>query len=351
MKFFAVCFMIFIVFSVVTVVYRRLLLKNFYYKCSFNKTEVFEGEEIEFTETVTNNKFLPVPWLKSELTTSEFLEFSELQSTVTDKTRLVTSFFSLSGFSKISRTWKIKCSRRGIYEISRVVITASDILGYVKKSFFEDISCFENIRVKVLPLPADENCISVDQSEVSGNFFSVPKLISDPFFINGVRDYTPCDGIRNINWYASAREQKLMVSKNDYTSDMSATVFLNIQTSPADRDMAVYTDRTEKCIRVCAAIINKCSDLGIAVRLLCNNGEPGTVLDVVSEDKFSLFREMAAIDYRISIPFDQMLSCTIPEIYNSRIIVVSAFRSEIFEIIKNERSEVFFVVPDGGEAV
>ena len=62
--------------------YRRYTFKNFKYNCFFSSDEVYEGDEIEFTEEITNAKFLPLPWLKTELTTSKWLEFSGLQSPV-----------------------------------------------------------------------------------------------------------------------------------------------------------------------------------------------------------------------------------------------------------------------------
>ena len=63
--------------------YRRRGLEGLSYRCHFSETERTEGESLQFVETVTNDKTLPVPWLKAELTTSRWLDFPEANSAVT----------------------------------------------------------------------------------------------------------------------------------------------------------------------------------------------------------------------------------------------------------------------------
>lgn len=60
--------------------YRRRGLEGLSYYCHFSETERTEGESLQFVETVTNDKTLPVPWLKAELTTSRWLDFPEANS-------------------------------------------------------------------------------------------------------------------------------------------------------------------------------------------------------------------------------------------------------------------------------
>lgn len=50
--------------------YRRNGLKGLSYRCRFSETECTEGDSLQFVETVSNEKGMPVPWLKAELTTS-----------------------------------------------------------------------------------------------------------------------------------------------------------------------------------------------------------------------------------------------------------------------------------------
>ena len=54
--------------------YRRNGLKGLSYRCRFSETEFTEGDSLQFVETVYNEKGMPVPWLKAELTTSCWLD-------------------------------------------------------------------------------------------------------------------------------------------------------------------------------------------------------------------------------------------------------------------------------------
>ena len=114
--------------------YRRRGLEGLSYYCHFSETERTEGESLQFVETVTNDKTLPVPWLKAELTTSRWLDFPEANSAVTGENRFVSSFFSVRSRSRVSRVWEITCEKRGVYEMEHIVLVTSDLLGIVRLS-------------------------------------------------------------------------------------------------------------------------------------------------------------------------------------------------------------------------
>ena len=76
-------------------VYNRFWHKNLKYECRFSRDEVYEGDEIELIETVTNAKLLPLTWAKAEITASRWLAFAGSQSAGTGDSRFVPSFFVL----------------------------------------------------------------------------------------------------------------------------------------------------------------------------------------------------------------------------------------------------------------
>lgn len=116
------------VLSLQAIIYKKCAFSALDYESSFSKAEATEGDEITLIEVVSNNKALPLPWLKAEIITSKWLELSQLQSTVTDCTRYLTSFFMLLGYQRITRKWRVKCLKRGIFTIERNVLVASDLL-------------------------------------------------------------------------------------------------------------------------------------------------------------------------------------------------------------------------------
>ena len=112
-----------------SIVYKKLSFKGLRYHCEFNTDEVFEGTEIFLTETVENQKWLPLPWFKSEITTSKWLDFAGAQSVVTYHTRFVPSFFLVKGHKKVTRRWNVVCIRRGVFSIENVMLVSTDLLG------------------------------------------------------------------------------------------------------------------------------------------------------------------------------------------------------------------------------
>ncbi len=332
-------------FLLVFKIFQKNLLKNFSYNCYFSATEVNEGDDIEFIEEVVNNSFLPIPWLKSELSTSKWLEFPDQQSVVTDRTRFVASFFSIKSCTRIKRVWKVKCLKRGNYTISNIVIVASDILGFVKSSNSVNVSLLKDISIRVLPLCSDFDPSNIIISRSNGDIFTFNKLIADPFFSNGIREYTPEDRYQLINWYATAKQQQLMVNKNDFTTDSSITIILNIQSTPLDVSHAIFEEIIEKCISLCAAVIYKSIDTNCTIRLISNTQINDIQIDVTSSDYYELFRVLSDIDMNISNTFPQLIDAVLPEISNSEIIIISAYQSDFLNQLEYENPLIRLLVP------
>lgn len=124
--------------------YKHYAFSSLQYHCEFSKMQVREGDEIELVETISNKKLLPLPWLKAEISTSKWLEFSELQSVVTDKTRFVSSFFMMKSYRKVTRVWKVKCLKRGVFSIDRVILVATDLIGMQSFSQAAKGRCYGN---------------------------------------------------------------------------------------------------------------------------------------------------------------------------------------------------------------
>ena len=109
--------------------YRKNAFDKLEYRCFFSKDEAMEGDEIELVEEVSNGKFLPLPWLKAEISTSRWLDFAGSQSLVTEDSRFVPSFFMMKSRHRVVRRWKVKCLKRGEYHLDTVVLIATGPSG------------------------------------------------------------------------------------------------------------------------------------------------------------------------------------------------------------------------------
>lgn len=342
----AILFILGIFLLLFGIAYRIKLLENVDYECSFSTDEAFVGDEIEFTEIITNRKFLPVPWAKSELTVSAPLEFSELSSVATGKIRWVTSFFALRSYSRVKRTWRVKCSKRGVFGVDSIIVLASAPLGISKKYFILRKEELALSQVTVLPVREEDDVFISELGSVSGDIFTEARLISDPFFVNGVREYRITDHIRDINWFATAKNQELMVNNHDYTTDRDISVVLNVQSLKTDITDAVRPEYVEKCIRICAGVIHDSCINGRRVRLLSNDITTGEFLDIQSGNEFDLLYALARIEIKIGEDIKKFLYGTVSEMTDNDVIVVTAFSTEEFENIKTEYPNISFLYPE-----
>ena len=176
--------------------YRRNGFKGLSYRCRFSETECTEGDSLQFVETVSNEKGMPVPWLKAELTTSCWLDFPETNSSQTGENRFVTSFFSVRGHAKVSRVWNITCEKRGAYEMEHVVLVTSDLLGVVRLSLqAEDTGG----TLLVLPQRMTEAGLILPRllHQQFGDQSVRHSLLTDPCLSAGVREYWIVDIAKN----------------------------------------------------------------------------------------------------------------------------------------------------------
>ena len=205
--------------------YRRRGLEGLSYRCHFSETERTEGESLQFVETVTNDKTLPVPWLKAELTTSRWLDFPEANSAVTGENRFVSSFFSVRSRSRVSRVWEITCEKRGVYEMEHIVLVTSDLLGIVRLSLR---AADHGGKLTVLPKRLTEAGLLLPKllRQQYGEQAVRYSLLTDPCLSAGVREYVTGDPIHRMHWKASAHAGTLLMRQEERTARQTATVLL-----------------------------------------------------------------------------------------------------------------------------
>jgi uncharacterized protein (DUF58 family) len=252
-------------------VYNRFWHKNLKYECRFSRDEVYEGDEIELIETVTNAKLLPLTWAKAEITASRWLAFAGSQSAVTGDSRFVPSFFVLKSNHRVTRRWKVRCLRRGNYTIDRITLITTDLFGQQAFSLPVDI----NIHLTVLPKPRDTEESLFSQNGLSGEVVVPRRLFTDPFFVNGVREYTPYDSANRIHWAATAKNDRIMVRSNDSTSDQTVTVLMNMQSRADEGPFITAAEDLEHGISAAATVITQTTSIGISTRLVANGGQEG----------------------------------------------------------------------------
>ena len=332
----ALALVIFIAIAIQCVIYQKRFFKNLYYSCDFNKHRARVGEKVELVETVVNNKKLPVPWLRVSIFSSKWLEYAGNISNIIDETRYVSSIFHTSGRKRVKRKWTIECKKRGVFEINNITLIGGDPLGIVSISE----SARANTNILVYP-----DSVDVEQSLLPLNIMQGETIVrrwisDDPFLISGVREYTPTDTMNRIHMAATAKVGSLMVKKCDFTSCLTVTIILNMQSIENERADVVDKKAVENGIRICAGFFDIALQHGVPFRFVTNAStldEPGE--HVFSECKAglpqhgSLLEILAKLNLNYNTYFNDFLDSTYMGINDSEVILVTSFIDD--EMVEN----------------
>jgi uncharacterized protein (DUF58 family) len=251
--------------------FSHFALKKLSYRCTLSTSEAREGDEIELVETIENRQWLPIPWLKSELTTSRWLDFAGSQSVVTDETRFVPSFFMVRGYQRVERRWKVRCLKRGEFGVEKITLVSTDLFGNLSLSR----PVKTDAHILVFPRPADYLPSLLSLRYLQGERAAQRHLLPDPFFRTGAREYDERDPSGRIHWGATAKTGKLMVYENEYTSRQNLGIILNLQSRPFENGEVIEREKLEEAIRICAAAFEFSLHEQLPMRFFCNGNVTG----------------------------------------------------------------------------
>ena len=304
----------------------RNLFRGVSYTIRFSCHEAMEGETIEIIEEVINDKRLPVPWLKTEICTSSWLEFSGSSSVGASEERFVPSVFSLRPKQKYTRIRKVTALKRGVFSLKNVSVVATDLFGLmtVSKSVVIDDS------IRILPVPYELSEGDLSSEELFGEITVRRFLCEDPFLISGPREYTGREPMNLIHWLGTARSGQLMAHKNDYSTENEGVILLNMQKSAIGEPHPVIPMDMETYIKAAAFIIHTFSERKMAVSLGVNGSRPeGFFISGGRdrEDYIGLLRGLSDIENYCDTYFSDFVSGIDLDSYTD-IFVITAYIDE-----------------------
>jgi len=331
MEVLALALIVFVMISLQAFVFKKFGFKKLEYKCEFSTNEANEGDEIYLIETVYNGKLLPVPWLKVELNTSRWLDFAETRSVLTPENRFVTSSFFLKGHQQVIRKWKLRCIKRGLFQINRVSLVTGDLLGNVTDSIGKDV----NAQLMVYPQTIELDKFFVPVNYLHGDIIVKRWIIEDPFIIAGVREYSSNDPLNKIHWNSTARTGRLMVRQEDYTSQHGLTVYLNIQSIENEYFSSVYKDYIELGIKTAATIFDIAMRNGIPVRFATNGSTVDDRRQMIFTNEASgpshirsLLSILAKLELKRIKDFEDFLRDTYINVTNADVVLITSYLTD-----------------------
>ncbi len=314
--------------------YRKLALKNVEYKVDFNVEEAFEGDTIEIVEEITNNKWLPLPWLKTELSTSRWLEFTGSAAARGSDARFVPSVFALRPYQKCTRTRKAVALKRGVFSLESTSLIGSDLLGLANVSR----SVKTNKTIRILPAPYEVGEGELSREELYGEIVTRRFICEDPFLSSGSREYTGREPMNRVHWGSTARQGKLMVFNNDFSTANRAVILMNMQKASGGDPRPNMIADTETMIKAAAFLLDMYSERKIPVGF-GTNGSGSMLIEgsTSEEDYIRILRCLAGIENTCEPDFADFFGRIDFEEITDIIIITSYIDERILALAEEEK--------------
>lgn len=319
-----------------TVYYNRFGLRKVSYTRRFSRERVFAGEQVELVEVLSNDKLVPVPWVRVESRISGDLRFRRQENMGLSMDRFHKSLFFLGPYSRITRRHEITCLRRGWYDCSLVSMSAGDLFGVAHDR--ADVTGDAKLFVYPAVLRPEE--LPETALKWQGDVTVKRWILPDPLLVTGIRDYRAGDPLKDVHWGATARTGSLQVKQRDYTVSPRALLILNCQISerqvggmePADAEFL------EGGVRICASLAAWCVRSGVDVGFLTNGESRLEGVDLRIPPRCSeaqldrILEALAVLKIRMTLDLHVLLDREMESSPGGMdILIVSAYWSAVLE--------------------
>ena len=265
-------FIVLAVLGTLVVVYGSLLrrygLKGLTCQRAFSRREVFEGEEAELVEVISNDRPMIVPWLRVESRISQNIQLNRQLNPDNNGYVYHKSLFTLMPYQRITRRHKVKFLKRGAYYIGNASLTVGDVVGMFQCSRDQRM----DVPVVVYPRLLDERDVPAPLSRLMGEAMVQRQLLRDPFLINSIRPYQPGDPVRDIHWPATARTGEVHVRVHDFSAQTRLMVIVNSQLKEEQWDnlMEYEQEQVELAISMAATLCVRALRSGLTAGFATN---------------------------------------------------------------------------------
>lgn len=228
----------------------------------FGADVINEGESGYIYEELTNEKFLPLPIVNVKFDLDKSIRYKESLNTIVSDKQYRSDVMSLGPNRKLTRSFEVKYTRRGVYNIKTVdLYTLDPVADYLR---FENYDC--NSVIYVYPSYSRHRDILAPFSRVMGQALKNKFIFEDPFEFRGIRNYTIHDPMKKINWSASAKTGELMVNNFFDTTSRHITIFLDVVNNSAWKRY----DQLEECIRITRNLMEDFLKNQIPIEIITN---------------------------------------------------------------------------------
>jgi len=251
-----------LVFYIIRRVYRQSSLHNLGVELSFSSLRATEGAKLTLTTILTNSKWLPLPWVAVKFNVSRHLLFDDTENAQVSDNYYRNDLYSILMRQRITRRLSFVCGRRGYYAIPTIDLSAWDLLMETKNAEMVECGAHLTVYPASLPIPeVDDICV-----QIYGHMRARNIMHPDPFSFRGLREYSPNDPLKAINFKASAKAQELMVNLWEYMNAREVILLYNVQRYTVWHNEVL----DEYTIKLVAGLAEKLARENVPVRFITN---------------------------------------------------------------------------------
>ena len=206
----------------------RYSLVKVEYRHWLSSYRIFVGEDVEFTVQITNQKFLPLPWVHvTDELPRDVAPIHGRLSPAPDQSRgILSSLLSMSWYHRTSRHYTLRARHRGHYFIGPVRIRSGDLFGMFTSEINIERDQYISVYPPVLPLASTQ----LPTGEPYGSIRARKTLVDDITRPMGSREYAAGDSLRYIHWNATAHTGKLQTKVFDASTTANFVLMMGVRT-------------------------------------------------------------------------------------------------------------------------
>ncbi|MDA1096653.1 MAG: DUF58 domain-containing protein [Chloroflexi bacterium] len=208
--------------------WNRASLSRVTFEREVTPLRAFVGETVEVRLRITNRKSLPVPWIRIE----ENFPFrlrergKPVALRLEQGTSLIARATSLARYERVTWHFTLECGQRGLHRFGPARVMSGDVFGFFTSERAEPGQMNVLVYPNTVPLPALGMPAHRPFGEVKGGL----PFYEDPTRLRGLREYTPDDPLRWVDWKATARAQAMRVRVFDPSVAHNLIVFQHVDT-------------------------------------------------------------------------------------------------------------------------
>ncbi|MEX1022677.1 MAG: DUF58 domain-containing protein [Dehalococcoidia bacterium] len=249
----------------------RLSLDRVTFSRRLSERRVFVGEEVEIELAVDNGKIVPVPWMEVRETLPRGMP-ANVGTTIGGAagTQYLSRSTSMAGNDHLEWPVTLRAVRRGYFRVGPTRLRSGDLFGFFERE--EHVGRpLDSIVVYPHTYTLDE--LGFDSTRPFGDLRGGNRIFEDPSRVVGVRDYQPGDAMRRIDWYATARVNRLQSRLYEPSRSQALVIALNI---PTDEEVWRSPNPVllERAVSLGASLARWAIDHRFATGLIANGSFP-----------------------------------------------------------------------------